>query len=206
MVSLSILLSTSSGHALETTSRALLDTGSPDPNAPETASSYGMSLTGGGGVIGFVDPNSYRYTSLGASWDARLTFGTRFIISPEIGFMGTGHYLSADGLNETAQLLSTGGEVALRLNVLPGTVQPYVLSGIGYARYRLIGEDRNTSKIDDRDVVVRFPVAAGVALRYHGFVADLRATGRPVLESDLFEDSGGSLDTVAASLNAGVEF
>jgi hypothetical protein len=193
-----------SGHALEVTSRALLDSGDHDRHVPEPPAR--MSLTGGGGVVGFMDPDAQEYTSLGGTWDMRLTFGTRSILGTELAFLGSWRDIAARGLDSSAKLLGTGGEVGGRLNLLAGFIQPYLLGGVGYMRYRLVADEFNDSAVLDRDIVVHFPLATGVSVRLRGLVLDTRATVRPVLQSDLLDDGRGAMDSWGVNLNAGVEF
>lgn len=192
--------------AQDVTERALIDPGGYDPYAPETITPYGMSVTGGAGVTGFTDEAARDFSSVGGGWNVRFALGTRSIIAGEIAYLGSGQDVDALGLDNSANLLANGGEIAARLNILPGLVQPYVLAGVGYTHYELVGEDFNNSSVEESDDVAHFPVGAGVGLRYEGFIADARGTFRPVAGGSLFEAGGGELHNWGANLNAGVEF
>lgn len=192
--------------AQEVTERALIDTGGEEAYAPDFITSVGMSVTGGGGVTGFTDGAARDYSGVGGSWNARFAVGTRSILAGEIAYLGTGQDINALGLDNQANLMSNGGELAARLNILPGIVQPYLLAGVGYAHYELVGEDFNTSSVESSDDVAYFPLATGVAFRYEGFIADARGSFRPVASGSMFDDGGGELHSWNANLNAGVEF
>ena len=184
--------------------RAVIDTGGDDPYAPDTMTPYGISVTGGGGVTGFLRSEARDYTSTGGNWNARVALGTRYIVAAELGYVGSAQSVNALGLDSDANLMSNGAEVAARLNILPGAVQPYLLAGAGFTHYRIVGEDFNNSNLENSDNVAHFPLAAGLALRYRGFVADARGTVRPVADDTLL--AGAQMHTWGVNLNAGVEF
>src|SRR5690606_32492034 len=103
----------------------------------------------------------------------------RSIIAAELAYIGSSRDVTALGLDNNAFLQSHGGELAGRLNLLPGLIQPYILAGVGFTRYDLSNEDFNTSSISSTETVAHFPLGAGAALRYEGFVVDARGTFRP---------------------------
>lgn len=176
-----------------------------DSHRPDTASSLGMSATLGGGVSGFTDQRVTDFTEVGGNWDARLAIGTRNIIAAELAYIGSSRDVAALGLDTNAFLQSHGGEVAGRLNLLPGVFQPYVLAGVGFTRYDLTNEDFNTSSISSSETVAHFPLGAGAALRYEGFIVDARGTFRPAVEGNLFSEES-EMHTWGANLSLGAEF
>ncbi|HZO12313.1 MAG TPA: hypothetical protein VFB62_03615, partial [Polyangiaceae bacterium] len=66
-----------------------------DEGRPEIASRIGIGLTAGGGVNDFTDDDVQAATQIGGAWDVRLTFGTRFVIAGELGYVGTARDITA---------------------------------------------------------------------------------------------------------------
>lgn len=186
--------------------RAVIDGGDIDPYEPDLMTDYGMGVAVGGGVTGLIDENARDHTDVGGSWDARFIFGTRSIVAGEIAYLGTGQSVDALGLDGDTALVGNGAEASAHLNFLPGMWQPYLLAGVGYTHYELVGDDFNTSSVADDDDVAHFPLGAGLAFRYQGFMADARGVVRPVAGDEMFSASGGSLNTWGANLSAGAEF
>src|SRR5690606_27338644 len=176
-----------------------------DSYRTETFTPAGMSATVGGGVTGFTDKNARQFTGTGGAWNVRLVFGTRTILGAELAYIGSGQDISALGLDNDAFLQSHGGEVAARLHLLPGLIQPYVLAGAGFTRYLLTNADANTSSVDDADNVIQFPLGVGAALHYERFVADVRGVFRPVTSGDLFTEEA-AMHTWGANLSLVTEF
>ena len=176
-----------------------------DPYRPRTLTPWGMSATVGGGVQGFTGKQARNFTDTGVGWNARFVFGTRSIVGAELAYVGSSQDIYTLGLDKSAFLQSHGGELAARLNFLPGMVQPFVFAGAGVTRYLLSNEDVNTSSIDSRDTVVDFPLGVGTDLRYEGFLVDARGTFRPTVGDNLF-DGSGQMHTWGANLAIGSEF
>lgn len=181
-----------------------------DPNAPQLYSTYGASITVGGGVVGFTDDTMRDVSSTGGAWDARLVFGTREFLAVEAAYSGAALGLDALGLDDDAILLSSGGEVLARVNFLRDAWQPYVVGGIGYRNYSIVNNDRNTSSIGDDENLGEVPLGAGVSYRYQGLVVDARGMFRAAFNDDLVNQRPGedetSLHTWQGQITAGWEF
>lgn len=159
----------------------------PAPEKPKLLiKDLGMSAEVGGGVVGFTDTDARKATDPGGSWTARLTIGTRSLIGAEAAYIGTAQNIQALGLDDSALLMGNGLEANVRVNILQDSVfQPYVFAGLAWKHYSLQNYDYNTSDVADSDNVAEIPVGAGVAYRYAGFIANMRFSLNPALESDL---------------------
>jgi hypothetical protein len=160
----------------------------------------------GGGVRGFTKEDARDFIDEGGAWDARVLFGSRSIIALEAAYVGSASDVAALGLDPDATLMQNGVEGALRLNILTGMWQPYVLAGAGWSRYTVTNEDFNTSSVEGEDDVAQFPLGAGVAFRYEGLVLDARGVYRPTASAELIPDDDGNMPSWAADLTAGIEF
>jgi hypothetical protein len=181
-----------------------------DPNAPDIYSVYGTSVTVGGGVVGFTDGSMRDFASTGGAWDARLVFGTREYLAVEAAYTGGAIAIDALGLDNDADLLSSGAEVLGRVNLLTKEWQPYVVAGVGWRHYSIINSNRNTSSVQDNEDLGEIPLGAGVAYRYRGLVVDGRALFRAAFKDDLVnpEPAGEnvSLNSWQTQITAGWEF
>jgi hypothetical protein len=173
---------------------------------PEIVTGIGLGLTIGGGVTGFIDDDVQGATQVGGAWDARLTIGTRSLLAAEIGYLGGAQSIDALGLDNDAVLLTNGAEAALRLNILAGIVQPYILAGGGWTHFRLVNSDFNTSAIEDSDNAAHFPLGGGLGVRYEGLLIDARGVVRPVVDDELFAEQGAGMHSWEAKMSAGAEF
>lgn len=177
----------------------------PEKHRPNLLTPFGVGATLGGGAVGFTGSRAKDFSDSGGGWNARLIVGTRSVIGGELAYIGSVQDVSAVGLDNSAKLLSNGGELLARVNLLPGMFQPYVVGGAGYTNYHLVNDDFNTSSVRNNDNVVNFPVGGGLAFRYDGLLIDARGTFRPTTGGDMFEDDA-SMNTWNANLNAGFEF
>ena len=177
----------------------------PEKHRPNLLTPIGIGATLGGGALGFTGSRARDFTDAGGGWNARLIVGTRSFIGGELAYIGGVQDISAVGLDSSAKLLSNGGELLARVNLLPGMFQPYVVGGAGYMNYHLVNDDFNTSAIDNNDNVVQFPVGGGLAFRYDGLLIDARGTIRPTSGGNLFGDDS-TQHQWNANLNAGFEF
>ena len=171
--------------------------------------SFGMSLSVGGGVTDFVDDSAEDVTDVGGAWDARLAIGTRSIIGIEAAYVGTAQDMDALGLDDDAVLVSNGVEGLARLNLGNYFLQPYVVGGVGWSRYEIVNEDFNTSAIDSSDDIVTVPLGAGLDAKLGGgFLLDGRFTYRTAFNDDMFDamSDGADLDNWNVSARLGYEF
>ena len=110
-------------------------TTSPSPDRPP--SRIGIEATVGAGAIGFIDDTARNATQTGATWDARMLFGSRSLIAVEGAYVGSVQNIEALGLSTSSLLLGNGVEGTLRVNVTRTRVQPYLFGGVGWTHYQL---------------------------------------------------------------------
>lgn len=184
----------------------VFDSGAHDPNQPKLWVPGGMSASLGGGVRGFTEESARDTVDAFGVWEGRLVYGTRRTLGVEASYTGALGSVDALGLDDDARLLSNSVEGALRLHLLAGMWQPYVMAGVGWQRYTITSEDYNTSSLVDNDDQVVFPLGIGLSMRYEGFLADVRGVYRPTMGADLIPAAGSDLSTWTGSLSAGAEF
>jgi hypothetical protein len=204
LASLAALLVASPALAQE----AIFPRGVEEIQIDSPASVVGVTATAGGGAEGFIEDAATGFTQVGGAWNLRLTFLSRFIVSPELAYIGSVQDVDALGLTGNPSLLSNGGEANLRVNILPGVFQPYVFGGVGYRNYQIVNEDSNTSAIADEDNIGIVPVGGGFTVRLDNFLLDARGTFRWAFDDEMLSlgpDDGLGMSTWSAELRAGVE-
>jgi hypothetical protein len=155
----------------------------------------GIGLSVGGGVDDFVGDAMRDTTSIGGSWNVRMTFGTHLPLAAEASYIGSAQSINALGLDDDAVLVGNGLQGALRLNVLPKfAVQPFLYGGAAWRHYDLTNTNFNTSDVRDSDDVFEVPVGVGIAGYIMGFMADVRAEYRGAWGSDLIPNLRGGDD------------
>jgi hypothetical protein len=147
-------------------------------------SDFGISATAGGGVSGFTDKtmrDTVSQTAMGL-WDLKLTFGSHTPLAIDVGYTGTAADINALTGGQSATLVGTTVEGALRYNILPHFAwNPYVFAGAGWQRYDITGANfrLSDSGMNSNDNSVVFPMGAGLQFRdKSGIVVDLRGTFR----------------------------
>ncbi len=175
-----------------------------DPEHPSLATKIGMSAEIGGGVGGFTDTKATDVTTAQGVWTARITVGTRSHIGGEAAYVGSAQGLNTLGVDQNAILHGYGLETALRFNILTGMWQPYLLAGVGWTHYNVTNTATNTSDVKSNADLAQFPLGAGVAFRYSGFIADARFAYHPVTNSDLMGNT--YLSTWDLAARVGFEF
>jgi hypothetical protein len=163
----------------------------------------GMSVEGGGGVIGFTNSDLRDVTKVGGGYNVRLTYGTRSPIAVEAAYIGSTQAIDALGLDHNALLMSNGAEGLLRANLSTGAWQPFVAAGVAWRHYN-IRSDVNTSNVKDNDNVVEIPAALGLGWRNRGFLLDARAGYRQSFSNELLGTA--NLSSWNGNINLGVEF
>jgi len=170
----------------------------------------GIALSAGGGTSGFVNDNLRGNTGVGGDWNVRLTMGTRSPLAFEASYIGSDQPINALGVNGNAMLLGNGVQGALRVNTtIDFPLQPFVYGGVAWRRYQITNTVLNTSDLADRDDVAEFPLGAGLAARYGGFIIDVRGEYRLTTNEDLLPLSGtqnASMNRWAANGSIGYEF
>jgi len=182
----------------------------PPPTAPPAQrppSAIGIEATVGGGAIGFIDEAARHATQTGASWDARMLFGSRLPVAVEGAYVGSVQNIEALGLSTSSLLLGNGIEGTLRVNLTRSRVQPYVFGGVGWTHYQLTNAQTNTSSLLAKDDVGTVPLGAGVSARLgRVFILDIRGTYRATFADDLFQAqtvSNGNSNTMQSWNAAG---
>jgi hypothetical protein len=173
----------------------------PPPPAPSHAyvplSVLGVEATVGGGAIGFIDQNSRAASGTGASWEARLMFGSRLPIAVETAYVGSVQGIDALGLSTDAFLVGNGVEGTLRVNLIRARVQPYLFAGAGWTHYQLTNTNTNTSSLLARDDVGTVPMGAGITARVvGGLIFDVRGTYRATFNDDLLRTTGANSNSM----------
>jgi hypothetical protein len=176
----------------------------PPPHRPP--SMIGVEATVGGGAIGFIDQGARDATQTGASWDARLMFGSRLPIAVEGAYVGSVQNVEALGLSTNALLVGNGVEGDLRVNLLRARVQPYVFGGLGWTHYQVTNSATSTSSIRGSDDIGTVPLGGGVSARLGtAFILDIRGTYRATFADDLMQTqavNGSSTSNSMQSWNA----
>src|SRR5690349_4171249 len=103
-------------------------------HAPEMDSGIGISLIAGGGVMGYASRAVRDATSpVGGMWQLRGSLGTHIPIGLDFSYVGTASGIDSLVGSQSATLLSTNFEGALRWNILPHAMwNPYVFGGVGW--------------------------------------------------------------------------
>lgn len=144
-----------------------------------------MGVWVGGGVVGFVDQEARNFVDVGGAWEARVAFQPGATFSVEGAYVGSLQGVDVLGLDQDARLLGSGAELALKVNFLPGILQPYVVVGAGWTRYDLTNT-ATTADITDQDDVLTVPLGAGFAIWFGPLVLDFRGTYRATSGNDMF--------------------
>lgn len=177
---------------------------------PGLLTPFGIGVTVGGAGVGFTDGDFNDFVDVGGGWEGRITLGTRTLLGFEAAYVGTANGLDTFGVEDDAILLSNGVEGAFRLNLTDAAVKPYILAGAGWKHYEVENTNVNTSNLQDADDVIEFPLGAGLNYSYRRFIADVRGTFRPAIDSELLRteiaQEENELHTWKAGANIGFEF
>jgi hypothetical protein len=149
----------------------------------------GVAAILGGGVTGFTDKAMRSTTAdVGGLWDLRVTIGSHVPLALDLSYVGTATDIGGMPSGQSATLIGTTAEAALRYNVLPhNAINPYVFAGAGWQHYDVnrSGGAPQLTGMADNDDLLEFPVGTGVSYRRSGFVADLRGTFRAATDENL---------------------
>jgi hypothetical protein len=169
------------------------------------SSGIGVAAIIGGGVSGFTDRQMRDTVSSNVSglWDARFTFGSHVPIGLDVAYLGTAVNLNSLSGTQTATLVGTTAEGALRWNILPhADFNPYIFGGMGWQRYDVTGRTVNLSDSGMRqsDNSIVFPMGAGLSYRHpSGFLVDARGTFRANVDQGLVLQPGNSPSSTNSS-------
>lgn len=201
--------------------RTLVYTEERDTTTSHLLTPFGMAISVGGGVVGFVDQNARDITDPGGQWEARLTLGTRSPLAVEAAYVGSAQGINALGVDNNAMLVGSAIEGDARLNFTTSAVQPYIFGGIGFTHYEVANTNRNTSSINDEEDMGHVPVGAGLGFQTAGLLIDVRGTFRAAFDDDLLDqpvqgdepdlipdqnDAKAELDTWNVGARVGWEF
>ncbi len=169
------------------------------------ASGVGVAVVIGGGVSGFTDRQMRDTVSTDVSglWDARFTFGSHIPIGLDLSYLGTAANLNSLSGTQTATLVGTTAEAALRWNILPHAFfNPYIFGGMGWQRYDVTGRTVSLSDSGMRqsDNSIEFPMGAGLSYRDpSGLVIDARGTFRANVDQGLVLETGSNPQSIGSS-------
>jgi hypothetical protein len=146
----------------------------------------GVGLSAGVGFVTFLDDGATAVTEPGAGWDVRLALGTRKPVALEAAYVGSVQEIDALGLDSDAVLVSNGAEANLRIALTRDRpLTPYLLAGVGWARYSIANTEVNTSNLADDDDVIQVPVGVGVSFTSGPVLVDVRTLIRSTLDEQL---------------------
>jgi hypothetical protein len=172
-----------------------------------------MTLAAGGGVTDFTDGGTRALTQFGGSWDVRLAFRTRRRVGFEVSYIGGSNTIHGLGFpSGRTRLIRNGIEPMLRLNApfyaKDTLLEPYLAGGMGWNGYRITNAAGATASASPNDTnTLAFPLSAGFAVGYKGFIADARFTLRPTYRQTTLRDAGsGALSNWDLGGMIGFEF
>lgn len=169
---------------------------------------YKVGASFGGGFVGFVDDDTRDFATEGGAWEARLAFSKGPTVAIEAAYLGTLQNIDALGIGDNARLLGTTLEADLRINLLEGRLQPFVLVGAGWTRYDMTNTSANTSDVENVDNLATMPIGIGIGYRYGDVLFDLRGTYRSTTGDNLIDTRGvgdATLDTWSTTLRVGFQ-
>ena len=156
----------------------------------------------------FVDNGIGRTDGPGGCLEPPAGLGHAQPLGAELGYVGDAHDMTGPGIMQDDFVLRTGVEGALRLQVpvVRGSslVEPFALVGLGWSHYRLVGEGRSVTFMQNSDHVLVGAVRRGSGGGYRGFIVDARVTYRMVADDDMF--GGADMSGWSAGLSLGAEF
>ncbi len=148
---------------------------------------YGVAVSLGGGVEGFIQDSQRSATNDGGVWNLRVAVGTRSPLAIEAAYIGSAQSINSLGLESDALLVGNGAQAAARINLNDKLVQPFLYGGLAWKRYSLASTATATSDLIDDDDVLEVPLGIGIASKYDGLLIDLRGEYRFSTQNDMFD-------------------
>lgn len=155
-------------------------------------------------------------TDTGAEYGARLGIMPTQIVGFELGYLGSQNNVR-DSLNQgrnTGTLRTNGGYGDLRVNVLPGTVTPYVFGGYGLTHFD--APNGNSDFGLQSKTVSTIPFGGGLEANIgafkiggrfqYNYLFDKIYTGSNPTATGVAVDKGGNADFYGVSLDLGASF
>ena len=170
----------------------------------------GVALSVGGGVDDFAG-SMRNTTSLGGSWDARLSFGTRSYIAGEASYIGSAQTFNTIASNH-GTLTGNGAQAALRLNAtVDYPIQPFIYGGAAWRHYNLNSSTAALADVAQNSDVFELPVGGGIAAYFENLMLDVRgeyrfAWGGSDIANGSTNNGTGALSRWGVSGNIGYVF
>ena len=189
----------------------MMDADAPPAKPQPYGSSVGFAFLFGGGYTDFTSQRLRDTTSAGGDWAARLVIGTHSIVGFEAAYVGSARSIQPLGVSTNADLVSSGGQGALRLNIpiVSGDllIEPYGFAGLGYSHYWITNYNRSSlSDLSASDNVMTVPVGGGLSFAHRALMVDVRGSWVPTYYNNLLQSTGGNLNTWGVNGNIGVAF
>jgi hypothetical protein len=133
----------------------------------------GLSVSAGGGAVGFAQEGNRGLVKTGGSWNGRVSLGTFSLVGVEGTYVG-----SSQGYQSGSGTL-VGNQIAgdIRFNLGAYRVQPFVFGGVGYEWMRSYNTVSATAYNPGDQTIV--PFGGGIAAyvgHLHEWTVDARGT------------------------------
>jgi hypothetical protein len=143
---------------------------------------YGEYFLLGGGLSDHTESEVKDRLDLGAAWNVRLGFGSRYYVGGEVAYVGS----SQQGAGTGSDLLANGAEGIVRVQYPYATgrwlLEPFAFGGIGWSHLSL--QDAAPS-LKDSDEIGVVPFGGGFTVGYGRALLDARFTYRATFDEDL---------------------
>lgn len=182
------------------------------PLAARAESELALTLQGGGVKY---DQALAAPSELGAEYGVRLGIMPWSAVGFEIGYLGSqSNVRDVVNNSNTTRLITNGAYGDLRLNILPGSVMPYIFGGAGVTNFKVDNEVVNSDGGLHGKTVATIPFGAGVDFNLGAFKVGGRFQYNYLLTDQLVRTSpnGGGVSTgnntnfYGVNLDLGVSF
>ncbi|MBI5549612.1 MAG: hypothetical protein HY901_37475 [Deltaproteobacteria bacterium] len=159
------------------------------------AGGKGLTITANGGVEGYMSSLAPRIRA-GPSWGVTVGAAPNKIVGLELNYVGANNLVDdPDAPLATAtgtRVVRNGGNVGVRLNMLPTPLYPFVYGGIGISRASMLNDTVGSAYQDD--TFGQIPVGAGINYNIGNFIAGARFTYNYLFDDDFsLTADGGNL-------------